>query len=172
VRNLPGGDRTVLAGGNMTFTGIAPGTLATITAQPSGLCKLDHWMIDGVRNPSNPNVTPAQTIYLTINRDRAVIAVCANVPPVTLTVTTDSFCCPIIVSYSGGGGTVSPGIPRTFTGIVPGTLVTLSWQSGQECWFYDWTIDGVVQPYPEMGWQITMNINHTVGVVCGQYLVP
>jgi hypothetical protein len=124
-------------------------------------------MIDGVQNP-----TQDQTIYVTINNDRAVIAVCVNVPPVTLTVTTDSFCCPIIVSYSGGGGTVSPGIPRTFTGIVPGTLVTLSWQSGQECWLYEWTIDGVPQGYPEIGWQITMNDNHTVGVVCDYVVGP
>jgi hypothetical protein len=177
VRDLPGGDQTVPAGGNITFTGITSGTLARITAQSGGLCKLDHWMIDGVRNPSNPNVTPDQTIYLTMNSDRAVIAVCVNVPPVTLTVTYNASCpgyyCPIIVSYSGGGGTVSPGDPPTeFTSIVPGTTVTLSLQEGNcDGSPYYWMLDGGQQQTIGYPWniQVTMNTNHTVEVLCGGY---
>jgi hypothetical protein len=100
------------------------------------------------------------------------------VTPTTLTITYDGSCpayyCPIIVSYDGGGGTVSPGDPPTeFTGIVPGTLVTLSinWDScdGSP---YSWTLDGVPQGYIPEVWQITMNANHTVEAMCGgQYYV-
>jgi len=176
VRGLPGGDQTVLAGGNMTFTGIPSGTLARVTAQPGVGCKLDYWMIDGVRDPSNPNVTPDLTKYLTINSDRTVVAVCVVFTPVTLTVTYNEFCplyyCPIMVSYSGGGGTISPGDPPTeFTGIVPGTVVTLSIQSGDcDGSPYNWNLDGVPQGYIPEVWQITMGANHTVEAMCGEFL--
>ena len=170
VRNLPGGDRTVLAGGNITFTGIAPGTLARITAQPGAGCKLDHWMIDGVQKPAD------LTMYLTINSDRTAIAVCVVFTPVTLTVNYGScptYYCPIIVSYDGGGGTVQPGTTIPFTGIVPGTLVTLSLQEGNcDGSPYYWRLDGGQQQTIGYPWniQVTMNTTHTVEVLCGQYL--
>jgi hypothetical protein len=159
---LPEGEKIFPAGGNITFTGIAPGTQVTVTAQTGGLCKLDHWMIDGVRNPSNPNLTPAQTIYMTINSDRTVIAVCETLTTVTLTVTSyDFYLCPIIVSYDGGGGEVSPEATIEFPDIPVNTVVTLSEQTGDCGPVYSWWLDG--EFYQEMGsLVVTMDISHTV----------
>jgi hypothetical protein len=126
-------------------------------------------MIDGIQKPGD------QTAYLTVNRDRAVIAVCVFFTPVTLTVnysSCDVYYCPIIVSYSGGGGTVSPGTTIQFTGIVPGTPVALSLQEGNcDGSPYYWVLDGGQQQTIGYPWniQVTMNVNHTVGVVCGVY---
>jgi hypothetical protein len=148
----------------MTFTGIPSGTLARITAQPGAGCKLDHWMIDGVQNP-----TQDQTIYVTINNDRAVIAVCVNVPPVTLTVISEGsdspLGCPITVSgLTGGSQTVPAGGTRTFTTNV-NSQVTLLPQTGEMCYLTGWDLDGVPQ-YSEGPIAFPMDTNHTVTVYC------
>jgi hypothetical protein len=156
----------VPAGGNITFTGIAPGTLARVTAQPITGCKLDHWMIDGVQKP-NPQ---DQTIYVTINSDRTVVAVCVVLPPVTLTVITD--CCNIIVSGLPGGDVVAPAgvggtfATSTFTNIPANTMVTLSPQTGQGCYGVEsWWLDDNF--YQEMGsLELPMDVNHTVQAWC------
>ena len=167
VRGLPGGDQTVPAGGNSTFSGILDGTLATLTAQADGdTCYVYYWMVDGVRKPANPTVPADQTIYLTVNRDRTVTAVCGTPPPATLTVTSDG-CCPITVSgLPGGARTVSAGTTSIFSEISHGTVVTLSAQvDGETCSLYYWTIDG--ETYEGNPQTITMNSSHTATAVCG-----
>ena len=165
VRNLPGGDRTVLAGGNITFTGIPSGTTARITAQPGAGCKLDHWMIDGVQKPAD------LTMYLTINSDRTAIAVCVVPPPVTLTVITD--CCNIIVSGLPGGDVVAPAgvggtfATSTFTNIPANTMVTLSPQTGQGCYGVEsWCIYENCYPANGSPLVLTMDANYTVTAWC------
>jgi uncharacterized protein YfaP (DUF2135 family) len=166
VKGLPGGDQTVPAGGNITFMGVSPGTLATIKAQPGVGCQLDHWMVDGVQKPAD------QTIYLTVNSNRTVIAVCVVLPPVTLTVTSEG-CCSIMVSgLSGGNAMVPAGGTVTFTNVPANTLVTLLPQTGQECYFSYWTLDE--QVYEGLPIEFTMDANHTVTVCCygGEVIVP
>jgi len=167
VRGLPGGDQTVPAGGNSTFSGIPNGTLATLTAQADGeTCYVYYWMIDGVRRPANPTVPADQTMYLTINRDRTATAVCGDPPPTTLRVTSDG-CCPVTVSgLPGRDRTVSAGATSIFSEISHGTLVTLSAQvDGETCILYYWTIDGVDDEGDPQ--TITMNSSHTATAVCG-----
>ncbi len=76
------------AGANNTFPGIVSGTLVRLSAQVNGdTCSIYYWMIDGVRYPANPAVPADQTIYLTVNGDRTVTAVCGAPPPATPTPT-------------------------------------------------------------------------------------
>ena len=176
VRGLPGGDRTVPAGGNSTFSGIPNGTLVTLAAQADGeTCYVYYWMIDGIRKPSKPSIPADRTMYLTMSKSRTATAFCGAPPPTTLTVTSSGACCPIIVSGLTGGGTqtVPAGGTRTYTTNI-NTQVTLSWQSGQECWLYDWTLNGVSQGYPPGVWNpvIPMDINYTVVTICSESLVP
>jgi len=155
----------VLAGGNITFTGIPSGTTARVTAQPGVGCKLDHWMIDGVQKPAD------LTMYLTINSDRTAIAVCVVPPPVTLTVITD--CCNIIVSGLPGGDVVAPAgvggtfATSTFTNIPANTMVTLSPQTGQGCYGVEsWCIYENCYPANGSPLVLTMDANYTVTAWC------
>ena len=159
VEGLPTGNQTVPAGGNSTFSEIPANTQVTLTAQTGESCSLDHWQVDG------GNSTGENPLTVTMNSDHEATATCG--PTYTLTVYSQG-CCPILVSgLAVGNQTVPAGGNSTFSEIPANTQVTLSVDSGQQCYVESWWLDdNFYQEGGSLG--VTMDVDHTVTAYCGQ----
>ncbi len=144
-----GGGGTVAAGGSQTFTEIPCCTSVTVSADDSDpCCQFDSWSDGG-----------AQEHEIHMDGNKSVTAYC-SVPTYDLTVESNG-CCPIDVTYVGGGGTVAAGDSQTFTEIPCCTWVTVyADDTDTSCEFEGWS-DGGAQEH-----EIHMDGNKSVTAYC------
>jgi uncharacterized repeat protein (TIGR02543 family) len=133
-------------------------THAAITATAAGGWEFDGWTTDDMDEIAEPS-SESTTVHM--DKDKTVTANFQQVGVTyDLTVTSDG-CCPIDVTYVGGGGTVAADDSQTFTGILEGTDVTVSADDSDPCCQFDSWSDGGAQTHV-----ITMDANKSVTATC------